>query len=337
MVGGEDRCMTLKTSDGPVIPKNYEELRHLYGATIISVINKNNKVKAEFSDLHQYIWMRLIEANVLERFETYAQLQTPKVLTALEACDLLGISWGQWVTAMWAFHKGDPISYDAEGNITARRRGRWMPTPINLAEYQARGTKGYSSKSALFDFEEIVELTLDEHRFKSGRPRKAFRLMGREIQDGVVVSEKRVGGCVKMPETHVTKFQFRNYLVMAVGNHYANYCRKEHRRHKERPYSPPSAMEGSESWEATLPDKNTRNADAVVALSEFKMALSSTLATHMDGVTSCKPLAEHETELFQLIGDGASLFQALKRMSLPTRVKLAILDTIRPMAVEFDL
>jgi len=41
--------------------------------------------------------------------------------------------------------------------------------------------------------------------------------------------------------------------------------------------------------------------------------------------------------LFQLIGDGASLFQALKRMSLPTRVKLAILDTIRPMAVEFDL
>jgi hypothetical protein len=328
--------MTLQTSDGSIIPKNYVELQKMYGELIFNVLRKQNKVVRNFEDLHGYIWMKIIEAKLIERFEEYVRKQMPKVLTALEACELLGISWRQWSTAMWAYHKGDPIKYDRHGNVVERRRGRWMPTPINLAEFQARGLPGYSAKTTLFAFDDVIALSINE-RFRGGKIRSSFRHMGRDIKDGLIQGEKRSAGTVKLPDITVTKAQFRNYLIMAVGNHYANFCRTVKRKHQERPYTQPSYMsEDTPVWEATLPDKNSPDADSMVALAEVKQMLSNTLAECMDGVESCKPVAEHETEMFKMLEDGVSLFQALGKMSIPPKVKSAIMDTIRPLAPEFS-
>jgi len=276
----------------------------------------------------QTIWLKLVEANLLQKFEDHIQKQVPQVLTAVEACDVLGVSWNQWVTAMWGYHKGYPIK--KQGQIVGRRQSRWMPTPINLAAV------GYTSKVALFDFEDIIRLSTDQKRCANGTIKNAFRVIGREVRAGVVLGGERPEGAAKLPEATTTQAQFRNYLTMAVLNHYANYCRTQFRRHKEKPHKVPAYMEDdAPSWEATLPDTASADADTLVALSEAKQMLSHTLFECLDGVPTCKPVSEHEIEMFEQLEKGASLMQALESLNIPHKVKTAILNTVRPRAPEF--
>lgn len=329
--------MTLIPSEGSVVPGTYDELQQQYGGLIYKLLCKYNKIERNMEDLHSYVWVKILEANLLERFDEYVQNQVPKVLSALEVCDLLGVSFNQWRTAMWAYHKGDPRTYDANGGVLDRRQGRWMPTPINLAEFQAQGLAGYSAKTALFAFDDIIRLAADERRFKNGKIQGAFRLMGREIDlAGQILGETRVEGNIKLPEVHITRTQFRNYLTRSILNHYANFCRTAERRHKERPFTPPASWdEDSPSWEATVEDKHSADAHLKLTLVEARKILSDTLHECMDGVESCKPIEKHESEVFEMLENGASLMQALRESEIPPRVRTAVLDTIRPLAQEF--
>jgi len=330
--------MTPTPSEGSVVPKNYDELQKQYGALIYKLLLKYNKVERNMEDLHSYVWVKILEASLLERFEDYVSRQTPKVLSALECCVFLGVSWGQWITAMGSYHVGEARGTDQYGNVR-RRQGRWMPTPINLAEFEARGLPGYSAKSALFAFDDIVRLSVDEVRLNNGKIRRPFRVMGRDIDsEGRVVGETRPEGLIKFPDVHVTKAQFRNYLATAVLNHYANFCRTAERRHKERPVTLPAFLreDDAPSWESTLPDQQA-GADTMLALAEARQMLSATLHECLDGVPSCKPVAEHETEVFSMLENGSSLMQALRDSNLPPKVRNAVLDTIRPLAADFAL
>jgi len=331
--------MTPKPSEGSVVPKNYVELQKQYGPLITKLLLKYNKVERNKEDLHGYVWMKLLEASLLERFDDYCLRQTPKVLSALECCVFLGVSWGQWITAMGSYHIGEARGVDQRGAVR-RRQGRHMPTPINLAEFQARGLSGYSAKSALFAFDDIVRLSIDEVRLNNGKIRPPFRVMGRDINaEGEVVGESRPEGIIKFPSVHVTKSQFRNYLTMAVLNHYANFCRTAERRHKERPVLLPDFLRDDDApcWEATLPDHRITGADTALALLEARQMLSDTIHECMDGISSCKPVEEHESEVFLMLENGSSLMQALRDTNLPPKVRTAVLDTIRPLAAEFSL
>jgi len=319
----------MPSSHVSVIPKNYDELERQYGRLIYSVLLKANKIERNFEDLHSYIWMKLIEARLLLRFEAKIQRQTPKVLSATQACDFLGVSWQQWESAMWSYHKGQPRKRkDGTRKPGPRKRGHWMPTPINLMEFQVQGLFGYNAKTALVAFEDVIRLTLEE---------KTFRKMGRDVQDGVVVGESRPEGYLKFPEVKPTKAQFQNYLVMAVLNHYANFCRTQERRHKERPYTPPAYKRNEEApaWESTLPDKSA-NADTMIALDEARQMLSNTLHEHMVGLEGCKPVKETESKVFTSLENGASLMQALRNTELPPKVCKSVIDTVRPLAREFS-
>jgi len=325
--------MMLDTSFLEVVPKNYEELQRQYGKLIHNVLLKTNKVERNKEDIHSYVWMKLIEARLLERFEDYAKCQVPKVLTAFGVCDLLGISWGQWITAMWAYHKGVPCKRRYKRGRIPRKRGCWMPTPINTAEFQAKGLVGYSAKTALFAFSDVIQLSLEERHFKNGNVHKPFLRIGRAIQDGIVIGEDRPEGHLKFPPVKVTKGMFINYLVMAVLNHYANYCRTENRRHKERPYIPPTFMEDeAQAWENSIPDQKA-DAGTRIALSEAREILSTTLRKALNGVESCKPIEEHETEIFISLENGASLMRALRDTELPPKVCQYVFDSMRPMAI----
>jgi hypothetical protein len=325
--------MMLDSSFSEVVPKNYNELHERYGKLIHIVLTKKNKVERNMEDLHSYIWMKILEAKLLERFEDYVRCQVPKVLTALEACELLGVSWGQWATAMWAYHKGVPRKRQGKRGRIPRKKGRWMPTPINVAEFQARGLAGYSAKTALFAFSDIIQLSLDERQFKNGSVRKPFLLIGRNIQNGTVIGRDRPEGYLKFPVVRVTKSMFRNYLIMAVLNHYANFCRTEDRRHKERPYIPPPFVEDeAQAWETNLPDKKA-DASTMIALSEARKILSTTIRKALSGVESCKPIEEHETEVFASLENGASLMRALRDTALPPKICQCVVDTMRPLAI----
>jgi hypothetical protein len=330
--------MTPKPSEGSVVPKNYDEMQQQYGPLIYKLLCKYNKIDRNMEDLHSYVWVKLLEANLLERFDDYVQRQTPKTLTAIEACDFLGVSWKQWVSAMYAYHKGvmkrDLLGFPVRSR---RNRGPWMPMPINIDEAQARHSLGYNEKGATYSFMDIIRISLDE-RGPDGRIRRTFKVMGQAIDsDGKVIAASRPEGLLNVPGVTVTKAQFRNYLTMAVLNHYANFCRTEVRRHKERPHTPPAYLrdEDAPTWESTLPDPHHSDSDTVVALAQARKMLSDTLHECADGVTLCKPIEEHEIEVFAMLADGASLMQALRDTELPSRVRTAVLDTIRPLAPEF--
>jgi hypothetical protein len=84
------------SSSGSVVPRDYNELHSQYGALILRLLKKYNKVERNFEDLHSYVWMKILEAKLLDRFKAKIEKQRPKVLTAIEVCDVLGVSWLQW-------------------------------------------------------------------------------------------------------------------------------------------------------------------------------------------------------------------------------------------------
>ena len=320
--------MAPKTSEGFTIPRTYTELQQQYGQYIHKLLNRFNKVERNFEDLHNTIWLKLMEAKLLERFEEHIARQVPKVLNAIEACDVLGISWQQWRAAMHTYHKGLPAQRDEDGEIVSRKRGRWMPTPINAEEFKAKGVEGYASKSALFSFLDVIQLTLDERI--NGVVRRPFRVMGRMIDgEGNVVAETRPEGDIKIPEVRVTPSQFRNYLSMAVLNHYANFCRTVKRRHKERPHTPSAHQEESVSWEATLHDPKAVQADTVLELEEARGILQETIEECMDGTVACSSLTDQGAEVLRRLHEGQSLVQALKGTDIPSRVRDAVVETLR--------
>lgn len=325
--------MASTTSEGFVVPRSYTELQRQYGPYIQRLLGRFNKVERNFEDLHSHIWVKILEARVLERFDEYVEKQVPKVLSAIEACDLLGISWQQWRAAMSTYHKGIPTQIDEDGEVVQRRRGRWMPTPINAAEFQARGIDGHTSKYALFSFIDVLQLTLEERI--DGVLRKPFRVTGRMIDsEGNVIAQERPEGDIKIPEVRVTPSQFKNYLTMAVLNHYANFCRTMKRRHKERPHTPHAQQEDATAWESTLPDQTQSPQDTMVELEQARGILKLTLEECLDGVQDCRPAEEHEVEIFTKLKEGQSLMQALRSADLPNRVRKSVLDVLRWTASE---
>lgn len=323
-------------SEGSVVPKNYDELQALYGAHIYKLLCRANKIERNMEDLHAYVWVKLLEANFLERFEDCVQLQTPKVLTALQACDFFGVSWAQWCSAMCAYHKGYKPALGSKRSAP-RRKGRWMPTPINIAEFEAAGQVGYTSKTALYAYEDIIQLSVDERVLADGTVRGPFRVMGRKIDaEGNIIGDSREEGTLKIPEVPVTKAYFKNYLSRSVLNHYDNFCRTAFRRHKERPHKPRASMEDDAPiWEATLPDEQSADVETVLSLAQARQVLSVTLHECTDGIALCKPVEEHEVEVFTMLENGASLMQALRETNLPPRVRTAVIDSMREAAPEF--
>jgi len=325
-------------TEGSDLPKNYDSLFKQYDQHVCKQIKKINKFVQNFDDLHSYVWMKLIEANFLDRFEEYAQSQSfkaLKTLTALEVCDFFGISWAQWIVAMSGYHKGLPKKY-RYGEIVGRKKGHWMPTPVNFVELRSQDFVGYTSKKAVFDFEDIIQLSITERRLKGGCVRRPFLVMGREVKDGVVVGETRLEGDFKFPEVVLTEKMFVNYLSIAVSNHYSNFCRTHFRRHKERPHTP--RENETTIWESTLPDNKSTKADTLIALSEARQMVSNTLRECLNDVKRPRKLYEpekYEEEIFAQLEDGASIMKALRNSDLPQKVKKSLLNTVRPLLDEY--
>lgn len=302
------------------VPRDYDEMEKLYGKFIADILLRVNKVGRNGRDLYNHIWEKLLGADVLGKYVAMTEQALPKTMTALEACDMLGVTFTRWRTAMWAYHKGDPVFDKTTGKEVSRRHGHWMPTPINLAEFEAKGQKGYSAKSALFDTLDIGKLASDERTLKNGSVRGPFRLHGE----------------IRMPEAKATKQHFQSYLAVAVKNHFANFCRTQQRKHKERA---PDALPGhrppvddSISWEATLEDPKERHQETIAALHEAKQRLSTSLHDGMRNIPSCKPVEEHEMQMFELLEDGFTLGETVRKMDIPKSVQQLVLRSVQSHA-----
>ncbi len=306
----------MKNESSGDIPQNYEDLKVQYGVYVATLVTRYNKVQRNTEELLSYVWVQLVVADIINRFQTHVAVQMPKTMTAVQACEFLSIKFNQWRTAMWAFHKGDPIIKG--GRVVGRRQGHWMPTPINLAEFEAKGQAGYSAKTALFDFDDIFRLSHEERVLKSGRTVPMFSKQGP----------------IMLPKNKATEMHFKAYLSRAIRNHILNWCRTQRRKHQERAYDTFTQFaafgreDASQSWESSLEDPHGARQDAIVEVEEMTTKLSAKLREVLVGVPTCKPVEEHEAEMYDLLKDGYTLSDALRKMDLPKNAQKAMLRMV---------
>jgi hypothetical protein len=302
------------------IPRNYDEMLKTHGAYVIYLIRKYNKVDRNFEELHSYIWARLIQMDIIRLYVDGVNDKVQSTMTALECCELLGVTFGQWRTKMWAYHMGDPVVRN--GQVICRRMGGWMPTPINIEEFEKRGQKGYSAKTARFDSDDIGRLMGLERMLKNGSIRGPF---SKYISDPQFI------------ELKATKGHFQSYVAKAIWSNFLNWCRTFRRKWAlDQPKKLPTDQDNDEhNWESNIPDPRGTRQETVAVVRQALSRLSEALYESMDGVPSCKPVAQYEMQMYELLEQGVQLNEVVNRLEVPDKTKRAILRSvmdIRPRA-----
>jgi DNA-directed RNA polymerase specialized sigma24 family protein len=100
------------------VPQNCTVLYDTYSPFVTRLVTRYNRVQANFEDLLQHVWMKLVEVNVIQKYHDSSSL--PKKMTAIQACDYLGISWQSWERAIHCY----PIGEDRHlGHIRSVSKG----------------------------------------------------------------------------------------------------------------------------------------------------------------------------------------------------------------------
>jgi RNA polymerase sigma factor (sigma-70 family) len=170
------------------IPKTNEEMVQMYGKYIQQQVRHLNRRPANFLDILQSVWLKLVEGRVVEKFHERQRASRPDALTTEEVCQHLGITVEAWVGAQEAYHTGEsPIP--------------WMPSPV---AGEASGLDALWATDDVERYESVAHL----------------------YHEKVAASE-----CL-IPQT--TGAKFRTYLQWAIHNAFANWCRTQSRRDKDR-------------------------------------------------------------------------------------------------------
>lgn len=299
------------------IPENYAELFRLYGSFIAAEIRRANTLAVNFEDALQEVSMRLVAAQVIEKFQSASQAYTPTTMTGQEACTFLGISWSQWKARQWAFRKG----YKVNGE---RRKGKWMPDPIS---------GGATSRKGVFSFDDILRLSDDEGM--------AWRHRGPIMMPTKPVEPK--------------PWQFTNYLARAVANHFKNFCRQMSRRWKDRPGDavPTPAHRGGTNlpsfrtpegaydlaWEDSIRDPDAEeDMDSCVrlrgvldVLAANGLDLRDALDRVMNHPNEDTNLSDEET-IAKCLASGYTLAEAVQRSSLSSVRKATYIQVVSRLA-----
>lgn len=201
------------------LPRDNNELFRQYHKVVFNYIRNLNKVERNLEDIAQEIWKKLLESRVLDKFVESSRRRLPPTMIANDAAAYLGVSWSQWQNAMWTGARQEGMRKKANGRLQKRNRV-WMPAPMEGTIY---------SRKAVFLTEDIVALG-NGNFFKKRKPESE------RVQPPGVLSAKG----------------FKSYLMRAVHNHFANWCRTKSRRHKEHTVAP---MEDGTTWEAGLEDR----------------------------------------------------------------------------------
>lgn len=316
------------------IPSNYDELFRDYGAFIAAAVRKHNKVGRNFDEMYAHVQMRLVEKDVISLFMQNVAEKLPQRMTAVQACEFLGVKWKQWEVKMWTYHAGDPIYSKDRTRIIGRRQGGWMPTPINSDEFRTRiieqnekraakglapkvmpDCPGCQSKNAIFDIDDIITLSTDETLLKNGTVRGAFA---------------KQGPCVR-PEMKATKAHFQAYLSKSIYSDFANWCRTYARKwSQDRPMYHREGDNNDANWEADLIAPGGARQETQAVLREAVTKLSETLYENMKGADTlkCKPVAQTEMQMYELLERGVPLPEVLRKLDVPERVRRAVLKSI---------
>ena len=305
----------------PDIPRDYTEMQRMYGPYVASMLRRYNKVGRNFEELLSYVWLKLIEVDVIRMFMESVSAKLPVVMTAEEACRVLGVTFGQWRTKMYNYHIGD-IERAADGSIMRRRKGGWMPTPVNKETYkpakiqvETGAPAGYSSRKALFDTADIMMLAASEDLTKGGRLRGPFSKQGPQ----------------ELPTLKATKGHFQAYVSKAIYRSVLNWCRTWRRKFaQDQPMY--QSQEGGEydtsEWDRLADDGAAPDVEATVneAVSRLKASLRAAMPEEDAG-----KVEKAETMMLDLLQQGVPLPEVVKKMDVPDPVRRAVLRAVAEM------
>lgn len=263
------------------VPRNNDELVRNWGDFVLRRLKAFNKVQRNLEDLAQDVWMRLIAAQILEKFVAGAAVRFPEKISGLEAMRFLGLSWAQWSKI---------VRPDTTGT-------RWAPEP---ADPTASPTE--PETEFLMSHVRILDELIPQHRRRCPRLRPTLTARG-----------------------------WKAYLVQAIHNHYANFCRTRNRKYRDQLLSPDSvvvARRGSEgyhlggtmedgggAWEHNIMDSNL-GAEEMYGLVTVKRQLEEALEARGMGFDQVLAMESFQTD------DGRSG----QRPAAEARVGLEILD-----------
>lgn len=116
------------------LPRDYNELYTQYGAFVIHLVRKHNKVDVDPRDLINHIWTKLLENDVLTKYVDAATSEYPEMVTTDQACEFLGL----------------PLKTFTLIALGRRCYERFLPSPVN--------GKKYTSTKALWNRKDIIKI-----------------------------------------------------------------------------------------------------------------------------------------------------------------------------------
>jgi Sigma-70 region 2 len=87
------------------VPQNCTILYDTYAPFVTRLVTRYNRVQANFEDLLQHVWMKLVEVDVIQKYHNSNSL--PKKMTTVQACAYLGMSWQSWKSSIHCYHNGE--------------------------------------------------------------------------------------------------------------------------------------------------------------------------------------------------------------------------------------
>lgn len=272
------------------VPRDYEEMfskGSIWVKFIQGRLRTLNKVGRNFEDLYQDMVLKLISANVLDKFVQKAMTRLPSEMTTVELCAYIGITLKKLEYLHWRHASRD----NPDKKVRAKQCPIWMPTPLRGGKYSKDAVY---SRSDVLDFDRLFDMPESGCRRNDGsfamqKRGKTQTVIVRD-QDGEVLFDHD-GNALKekipvldddgnqvMVDINVyvarqtvfapTGDGFRTYLANALHNHFANFCRTKSRKEKEHLLSPNSVVTGSSdgsfhvsatfeegsAWESSLAD-----------------------------------------------------------------------------------
>ena len=140
------------------LPKDNDTFFKSYGDYIVRCVHHHNKVLSNQEDLEQEIYLRLVKNDVLRKFASKVWRKTN--ISALEACDYLGVQWPQF-----------------EQMVRDRLEGRsGLPEPVYGPRDSITGEIDPLSKECLYRFIHIRDLDLSGYFQERPNPRVPLRV-----------------------------------------------------------------------------------------------------------------------------------------------------------------
>lgn len=98
--------MQALVDDDTFVPGSYEEMVRVFGPHVKRLVLKYNLVTSNFEDLLQHTWTKLLEVDVIAKYNKSTGNQA-RFLTGEQVALYLKMTWNQFKVFMWRGHKGD--------------------------------------------------------------------------------------------------------------------------------------------------------------------------------------------------------------------------------------